>query len=223
MKYYLHFVGRGIYSKEEFMNEAKMIGISRRIPNFQLKRMKWDQEILLGTYEKDAVTTDGKCNCFGYTKITGLNLTCSDALREKLNASLNIVKYDIVNRTVNRLCGSYTIGSTAYVTDTLKEVIEKGDSLTVEMGEKISWFIKGGFRNFMEDLVFQPIVFSRTIKTIETDRNLLEISQGVDTERTLGESGYINFVLDYNQRKYVKKTERETINNQHIPPTQIAS
>jgi uncharacterized protein YbaR (Trm112 family) len=50
MKHYLHYVGSRLYPKETFIKEAKDIGVNRCLLPRILKKLKWGDKILLGTY-----------------------------------------------------------------------------------------------------------------------------------------------------------------------------
>lgn len=54
MKYYLHYVASGksgIYGKDVFKNEAKLIGVNRSLPYFIIDKLKWGDKILLANFE----------------------------------------------------------------------------------------------------------------------------------------------------------------------------
>lgn len=58
MKYYLHYVGSRLYPKETFIKEAQEIGVNRCLPLRLLKKVKWGDHILLGTYIPKPIVTE---------------------------------------------------------------------------------------------------------------------------------------------------------------------
>ena len=49
---WLHWIGNQYYSIESFIEEARLIGVSRRVPAKALKKMKWGDTIFLTSKEK---------------------------------------------------------------------------------------------------------------------------------------------------------------------------
>lgn len=49
---WLHWIGNQYYSIESFIEEARLIGVSRRVPAKALKKMKWGDTIFLASKEK---------------------------------------------------------------------------------------------------------------------------------------------------------------------------
>lgn len=50
MKYYLHYVGSQLYPQDVFIKEAKEIGVNRSLPLRLIKKLKWQDMILLGSF-----------------------------------------------------------------------------------------------------------------------------------------------------------------------------
>lgn len=132
-KYFLHFIGRGLYSKEEFVVECERHGANRAFPSFILRKMKFGDKILLAQYKADRdketnlALKQGRAEVFGYYAIHGLNLDAwqNEEFRKRLVSQLHVVATNTGGGTISRKCGSYTIGVSYTITDELKDVIEK--------------------------------------------------------------------------------------------------
>ena len=57
MKYKLHYVGSKLYPKEVFIKEAQKLGVNRCLPTKIIKKLKWGDRILLGTYVPKEIQT----------------------------------------------------------------------------------------------------------------------------------------------------------------------
>lgn len=206
-KYFLHFVGKGLYSREDFVVECERHGANRAFPSFILKKMKFGDKILLAQYTADRNTEtklalkQGKAEVFGYYAIHGLNLDAwqNEEFRNRLVSQLHVVATNTGGGTINRKCGSYTIGVSYTIKDELKDVIEKIEQLEKEMGIKVKIFVAGSFHHFPLKEIY-PVKFSRTGFYIELDRKL-------ETEI---KDKFVGFIGDYEQRKYFLKSERES-------------
>jgi len=62
---WLHWIGNQYYSIEKFINEAELIGVSRRVPQKMLRKMKWGDTIFLASKEKKLKSPV----IFGYFKL----------------------------------------------------------------------------------------------------------------------------------------------------------
>jgi len=74
---WLHWIGNTYYSIEAFIKEARDIGVSRRVPEKALRKMKWGDTILLASKEKGLKTPV----VFGYFvlhKIQGVKFKMKD-------------------------------------------------------------------------------------------------------------------------------------------------
>lgn len=205
-KYFLHFVGKGLYSKEEFVVECEKYGANRTFPEWVIKRMRWGDKILLAQYEADKDKENGKsldqgrATIFGYYIIYGLNLDKweNDEFRQRLICQLHIASVNYEGRTVKRKCGSYSIGASYVVLDELKDIIEKIEQLEKEMGIKVKIFVGGSFHHFPIKELY-PIKFTRTGFYIELDTPL----EGEIKDKT------VSFIGNYKQKKYLLKAEKE--------------
>lgn len=223
MKYYLHYVASGktgIYGKDVFIKEAKQIGVNRSLPYFLIKKLKWGDKILLANFEArhvgeklaynvykdqyqgeeaDTISRkfqDGIANIFGYFVISGLNLTASQELKERLYKQLDIVSSWNKPYQVKRSCGSYTISANYVVANSLVDIIEKAQTLSKEMNEKVKYFVGGSFYELQGKI--EGINFSRSI--IEVEFSEVNNIEEIQTQ--------VGFIQDYNKKSYIPKKER---------------
>lgn len=196
-KYKLHYIGSSLYPQNIFEEEAKRMGVNRRLPWFILKHQKWGDVILLGALEKKKETKETRAIVFGYTRISGLNMNCSDTLKAELISQLDITESTTVNTAVHRRCGSYVISSSHYVKNPIEDIVAKGEKLAETRGEDIKWFFAGSFHSLEKPIIFKPCAFCRALIEVETD---FEIP--IEHTDTL-----LNFIYNYEQRRYLKKDE----------------
>jgi hypothetical protein len=212
-KYFVHFIGKGLYSKEEFVEESKKLGINRALPNFAIKGMKWGTPILCAQYEPpikqwidftETILTESKGRVFGYFQIRGLNFECEnkEEFVKRLISQLDVTETFNDSKTVTRKCGSYVVGNTTYVTNELDEIIEKSEALAKEMNIKVKYFAGGSFKP-LEDITLSPMRFSRVGTLIEIDEEL----------KLEEENNKVAFIGNYEQKKYYTKEEKEGLIN----------
>ncbi len=138
----------------------------------------------------------GRAEIFGYFIITGLNLNASDEFKKALAGRLEIVETKNNNTRIQRQCGSYILGNSYVVKDSISDIIKKAEQLKIERKEETAkFFISGLFRNL--SLVIEPINFTRTLIPVE-----LETELALEDLNFLKEVGLI---YDYNKRAYIKK------------------
>ena len=73
---WLHWIGNQYYTIESFIDEARVIGVSRRVPEKILQKMKWGDAIFLASKEKHLKSPV----IFGYFKLEGIQ-----GIKVKLN------------------------------------------------------------------------------------------------------------------------------------------
>jgi len=200
MKYWLHFLGRGLYPKRSFFAEAKQIGVNRAIPRTALKKLKWGDKVLIAYGGRETA----KADIVGYFVTTGINMNCSTELKEKLLGRLNVIQ-TAGGCSFTRRCGSYDITSSHTVTDTIEELVSKGEELEKEAGEKIKWFMAGKFYNINPEVLLEPVLFNRSVTEVEIPHSI-DLEQRVDTsESTVG------FMANYTRKSRYSKRKGEWI------------
>lgn len=150
---------------------------------------KWELQEHDGRKNK----TDGTARVFGYFIITGLNIKASEEFKAQLIAKLNVTESNMLNTKVVRRCGSYVIGVSNVITNSIKEVIERAELLAEQTGEKIKFFVAGRFKPI--DFIVEHINFSRTLIQIE--------APGLPESEI--EKATVSHIIDYNKRTYIKK------------------
>lgn len=209
-KYFLHFIGKGLYSKEEFILESEKFGVNRAFPANISKHMKFGDKILLSQFEPihlDSETDkrknkEGRAVVMGYYIVDSVNFDAQNSKEfyEKLYSQLDIVSTTNVNKTVSRRCGSYTLGTVIYVNDSLEDIVTKAVKIAEELKIKIKSFISGKFYQFtMKEI--SPIKFTQIGTWIELDKDLT----GEVKDKQVG------FIGDYKQRRYFLKEETEKV------------
>jgi hypothetical protein len=186
-EYWLHFVGKNLYSREKFVKEAKRYGVNRAIQGNILKYMKWGDIILLAEpiREKPKETLGGVI--FGYFTITTVTPLCPDELKEMLNDELKVVSVDDTVQEVVRECGSYTIGSAMEVEDSINEIVTKTEKLAKAFNYKVKWFV-GGPLTLIPDIQLVGAKQHLGYKKVELDLTFEELKGGV--KKVVFISGY---------------------------------
>jgi hypothetical protein len=197
MRYYLHYVGNGLYPEGEFIKESKKYGVNRCFPLRIIKNLKWGERILLATFQKDAnseVLKGGTANVFGYFVVNGINIVASEHYKEQLKLSFKEgTTVDHPMEEVYRRCGSYIITNRYYIMETIPEVVEKIKTISDRMKEPVKVFVTGKFYDYERTIT--PISFSRSVVRVEGDMNL-------GSEATLT---HVGFLSTYNKRSYITK------------------
>lgn len=209
--YFLHYVGANLYGRngkgyQGFIEEARKIGINRCFRAEMVRGMVWGMPILLGSYDclskvrDDAgkvVSKESNTEVFGYFRISSINYSCSPLLRVLIANKLD-VRAVVSSKPVrvSRSCGSYTLGGCMVVNNSIKELVDIGEKLAKETGEKIKWFVGGSLVEFFEPKVFPNLAFSRSAVKVEWDESLsTDGGFECDVERVVG------MISDYQQHK----------------------
>jgi hypothetical protein len=213
MKTYLIYVGSKLYPKDIFIKEAETYGVNRCLPIRLIKNLSWGDKILLGNFiskertEKKinlqgkeefvldgrANKTGGKAEVFGYFDIRGLNITASNEFKKELSNQLDILVSSTPNTAVQRQCGSYIIGNSYIVSNSIADIIEKAEKLNETKQEKIKFFISGKFYPFIATI--EPINFSRTYIEVEIEKYI---------EKSIIDRPELNELNNYSKRAYIK-------------------
>jgi len=127
----LHFIGHDYYTQESFEREALHIGVQRAISYGTLKTLKFGDRILLANYQQDHNERNKKkkigiANVFGYFTLTGISHNLPLELAQQLFNKLDDVQQlNNEPETKVRACGSYVIGASMVINNSLDEVIAK--------------------------------------------------------------------------------------------------
>jgi hypothetical protein len=208
--YHLHFIGARLYDKQAFEKESHRLGVNRAFPPQVIKNMQWGDRILLAQYEAVNTVSQitnlvcdrwGRANVFGYYVFDGMNLDAPDDIRQEVIKRLAVVETIDRSETVDRACGSYSIGASHCVTDTVKEIMVKLEEACKEKNfeGKIKVFVSGRYYP-ITPTVIEPVHFSRAGLTVE----LAE-----DITAPIQDKNAVRFIVNYSQRRYTKKKKKE--------------
>jgi len=191
--YFLHFIGKGLYSIDDFEKESAQYGVNRCIPINILKKIKLGDNILLAQHQDD------KAVVFGYFTLSGINFENQNhkGFVEQLESKLQIKRKTDEPISVTRQCGSYVILSKAIVGEPIDKIIEKALKISESNGVRLKAFASGLFTR-IADKEISPIKFSRSGVYINLDLPI-ESDSLKDVE--------IGFLGDYKSRKYFLKYE----------------
>lgn len=191
--YFLHFIGKGLYSIDDFEKESAQYGVNRCIPINILKQLKFGNNILLAQHHDDKATV------FGYFTLSGINFENQNdkGFVEQLESKLKIKRKDDNPISIQRQCGSYVILSRAIVRGSLGKIIKKAVKISDSSGVKLKAFASGSFTR-IADKEISPIKFSRSGVYVYLDLPI-ETESIKDVE--------IGFLGDYKSRRYFLKYE----------------
>jgi hypothetical protein len=232
-RYPMLYVGRGLYGVQKFVAEAEKLGVNRALPERIVGSLMWGDPVLLGEWrpnmeaqratmllsmmDSDAPIREphsnkglrfkriGGAQVFGYFRVTGLNFTGPEAAKEALIAILDVVETVAVNQKVARQCGSYEIGSTSFVRDTIADIVEKAQVIETMMNIRFKWFVTGKFEPF-GPLDLADAKFSRGVVGLAFDAPLDLNDAKFEGE---GTQHPVSFLYDYNRRIYLRKDSKE--------------
>ncbi len=219
--YNLLYVGK-LYGIARFEAEAEKHGVARALPASIVGTLKWGEACILAQWQPDreaqrtfhqaslvegeAPTKHfkriGSAKVFGLFHVTGLNMDAPPEAKAALAGRLNIertVEYGPGGMTVSRACGSYGIGATHFVSDTIAEIIEKAKDIERETGATFKWFAAGRYVRVDHPVILDPCKFTRGVLKVEVDGDLLPSDEFEPA---------INFLYDYKRKLYARKEEQ---------------
>ena len=139
MSNWLHYIG-GFYTPKKFIEEAKNIGVSRRVPANLIKSMSWGDTITL------AYWNEGNPYAFAEFSLDGISLDSdlTDLVgNELVKAGRATVSSGGGGRIV-RGCGTYESSGTTFIVDaSIREIAERATDLAEDLDIKPSFFING--------------------------------------------------------------------------------
>jgi len=142
---WLHFVGRSYWKDiPKFEREARKYGVSRRVSLRDLKRMAWDDRVVLAQWQGKAVAFGQ----FTITRISGLGAEVRDEVLKRYGGWL----IDAGGAFVERECGSYYTGPCFVVSASVADVA----SVIEEKGYTGPLMVSGPYRPLTFDLLREP-------------------------------------------------------------------
>ena len=201
---WLHYVGTRLYDLNAFIKESERYGVQRAIPLTFLKKLKWHERIFLARY----VTTDEgkKALVFGYFTVDRISYTGSDEFRNLVKSKLNVVSESFGGGSVERVCGSYSVGYVTFVNNTVEEIYNAIRETMKETGEKVKVFIGGNL--YLIEPIYVEAPFTRALVKVELDESKIKL---VENKEALKKLRALEQLIDYRQRRYLSKKEREAL------------
>jgi len=213
-EYWIHYVGKGLYSPEDFKKEAEKLGVQRAIPFAQIKKFHWGDTVLLAQYQKVRKNDEeiGEATVFGYFMVNGVTCNYPPEMMKALTGKLRVSSCITLStpRYERRRCGGYSIGATYSVEDTIEEIAEKMKETCMEFEaspNEFKYFLKGIFHELDSPITFSPAKFTRGYMRIETD---------IEIRGAREDTGELRFIYSYQRRKYLSRKERGALKNSVI-------
>ncbi|RLG54496.1 MAG: hypothetical protein DRO00_01180 [Thermoproteota archaeon] len=205
--HWLHYVGAKYYTPKTFKKEAKKYGVARATPIPIAKTMKFGERVLLA-FKKDPEEecTEQKAWIFGYFTISGVNIKgLTEEANKELMGKLRVIEYHESKGdgggggTVDRRCGSYSIGSTAIIDNTLRETVEAIEEVAKKYNLDVQIFLTGSFHEIEEPYeIFAP--FTRGYMRL-TEDGVEELEDG---------GKVIKEIQNYQKRKHLPERAKCT-------------
>lgn len=196
-EYWLHYVGRNLYTIDHFEKEAKHYSVQRAIPFHMIKNFHWGDIILLAHYSY------GQAEVFGYFRVESVVNNLPEEVQKDLLESLDVVSVSSSPRYERRLCGGYFVGGNAIINDSIQQMIEKIISTCQKHGidpAKHKWFLRGPYVA-INSFILDPAKFTRSYMRItieDLDLHDLQVNKL---------SGALVWIYDYKQNKYLRKSD----------------
>jgi hypothetical protein len=186
-----------LYTPKTFEQEAKRYGVARALPLALIKKLKWGEKILLAQYD----SKKREALVFGYFIVKGLNHNLTEDMIEELLNELDIVAISKGGGSVNRRCGSYSIGVYIVVNNELDDIADKIREVSKKHGYKVKVFVIGDFYRI------KPF----TIKNAKFSRALVKVEVPLKMEEEHIKKAKIVQIKNYKQRFYLPKKVREAL------------
>jgi len=207
---WLHYIGKYLYNKEQFEQEINKYGVSRSVSFRILPNFQFGSSVLLAYYNTKMKLAD----CIGYFVITGLSHNLQKDVLFNVNKKLHIVNWSTDTTHVKRRCGSYSIGLTLTVTNTLKEIIDAIRETCQDQNynpEKFKYFLTGYYTAFPTPVILNSLKFFRGYKRLTFEvpnfpAFLQYIKQSYIPERTT-----VKWIYNYEKKRYVTKKYEEEL------------
>ena len=210
---WLHYVGRGLYSINTFVREAKKYGVSRAIPLQMLKKLHWGEKIYLAQVKEKLEGGKVVAKVFGYFTIRGINISGSDELKKAVfeDERVNARVVSTGGTYVERACGSYVVSATAVTSADLETVANVISEKAKEFGESVKVFIGGELTLIDPIEIVAP--FTRSLVKVELDESKVKITR---TLKIKEEDKHIHHVKDYVRRKTLTKKDKIKLYNRSL-------
>jgi len=198
-EYWLHYVGAGLYNVSRFEAEATRMGVQRTVSFNMLGSLKFGDQILLAHWMGNR---QRQAEVFGYFVVSGVSDNLPREVTERLWGTLDVVQVVEGGGSEKRACGSYAVGSTAVVRDSIAEIVGKVREVCGEMGvdpTKFKWFLRGEYGR-VGSFVLDPAKFTASYMKVDVD--------GLDLEAPPKGDHLLVWLYDYEQRRYLRKLDK---------------
>ncbi len=195
--YFLHFIGKGLYSIEDFILESARYGVNRSLPANMLSRFSWGDKIFVAQFDS------GSAKIFGYFTLSNINFQCDQQETFMTMLMDRIKTSELVpgpGRVV-RHCGSYQMHTKLVVPDITKVPVKDLIAAAMNVAKELKTSLKvfaGGELDRIAEKTLSPIKFSRSGTYVTLD---VPIEQGILTQAEVG------FIGDYHLRRYFLKND----------------
>jgi hypothetical protein len=220
-EYWLTIVTSRIYTRDRFSKEAGRLGVNRTVPAGILKELCWKDSVLLGDhigirriFQRDNVNTgqklkkpvtlapEGSLEVFAYFTVdTIIPEGFSEEAHKEFVDGLDVAGTVEASGSVQRACGSYTLGGGYEVRDSITQAVVKAELVAEKHRLKLKWFMGGRF------YPVDPISAGEGKWTIGYRKVQLDkaITPG-DTQ-----VNHVRFLEDYERRRHLKKIDAERL------------
>ncbi len=197
----VHYIGKGVYSKKLFIEEAKRYGVSRAMPWNIAKNLEPGTVILLAIHS-GRKAEQGKAEVFGYMVVDGYNLPPNIIDLAGIN-----VECEDRDESVTRGCGSYTVTKECKVREDWGEAVKKLDKIYKQTPFKV--FVTGAFKELYPPIIIENAKFSRSVVNIELpDKAKARL-------KSLGVESVMREITGYHRIRYRSKKEKQALLEQY--------
>ena len=200
MKYWLHYVGKGLYTPRHFAREAERYGVNRVVPLGMLGGFEFGDVVLLAEHRR--VENKEYAVVFGYFRVLGVTVPEGWIEKAGIGAECDPSGGSSV---VKRSCGSYEVAATCTTHEEIKEIARKlREACAKDEFCHIRVFISGPYHALDKPLLIEGAKFHRSYSRLEVDLSLEELS-GFDKKLVV--------IRGYRQRRRLRKKERAALDN----------
>jgi len=208
--FWIHYVGKGLYSIERFEAEVKRYGVQRAIPFHMIKNFHWGDTVLLAHWTYDKGENYGYAEVFGYFTVDSIVQNLPEEIKEKLVEKLEVVSVESENpKYENRVCGGYFLGAKIYVKDSIESLVDKVKRTCEECGvdpNSFKWFLRGRYTP-MKSFILSPAKFTRSYMKISIEDLNLPLTET---------DGSLVWIYDYKQRTYLRKKDIRALGSETL-------
>ena len=165
----LHYVGKGLYSKEDFIREAQRYGVSRNLPPHVIAQLEWGDTVLLAFWESHDGKphqwqfSKGRARVFGFLEVRGVSVRSLDGALDPKDLPLDYDFVHEVGEEVERKCGHYVVRYRMGISGSLSGAVRKLEQWAKERGRTLRYMLEGTFHALDEDLYLDDMPFTRNL------------------------------------------------------------